>query len=106
MANKDKQNVEELNQVLSVGEQWFIKYGEVNAEGHKQLKRLLSDSIPKAARIEYFVDTEARTVDVVVYLKRWASLFSNPTNLAENVLELLKECLSDYEITVQVKRNQ
>lgn len=100
----EKRTVDDLGKMFSVTDAWFAKFGEVSPEAHKQLKRLLVETVKGARKVDYFLDTEARQVNVVLHLGFWTIMLTNTRKLAENVLELLRECLADYEINVSVQR--
>ncbi len=100
----EKKTLNELKSVLEVSEAWFLKYGEVNPDGHKQLKEMLKGAIKGLKHLEYMVDLYHRKIEVTVYLGAWRMMFSKTKKIAENIVELLEECLHDYEIVVKIKR--
>lgn len=95
---------EDLQRLFAMADEWFTKFGEVSIEAHQQLKKLLEQSVPDAKKIDYFLDLEQRKIIVIIYVKVSTIMFGRPKRLADNVLEVLKECLSGYEISVEVQR--
>ncbi|MDX1471521.1 MAG: hypothetical protein R3213_08495 [Flavobacteriaceae bacterium] len=100
----DKKNLENLNNVLDISEAWFLKYGEVNPDGHKELKKLLEKAIAGVKKLDYRVDLDDRRVEVIVYLGFWRMLFHKMQGVADSVVRLLESCLHEYEIHVRVRR--
>lgn len=99
-----KKTEDEINKVFSTADEWFAMHAEHSEHAHKELKKLLEESIPAAKKLDYLLDTEEQKVVVIIYVGPTTILFSNTQKLAANVVEILKECLPSYEVSAKVER--
>lgn len=97
---------EEIQQAFNEMDEWFSTVFSADADAHKELKALLKKSLKDAKDIDYLVNLESRQLEVVIFLSLFKILTTNTNKLSSNVLEVLKECLPDYQITVLVQRHR
>lgn len=95
---------DEIQQAFKEIDEWFTTFVSVNVDAHKELKALLRKSIKDAKDLHYLVDMEKRQLEVVIFLSLFKILTTSTNKLSRNVLEVLKECLPDYQITVSIER--
>jgi hypothetical protein len=103
---KSKPGPTELEAVIAAGDAWLRKYGVVTSFAHNAIVANLYVAFPKVRYVEYFLprNPDARRVLVVLYFPTLTLLFSNRDKLVTRVTEFLREYLSGYEITVELRR--
>lgn len=102
----EKKDVENLAQLFAAGDAWLRKFGLVASVAHNAIVANLYVNFPKVRYLEYFLPEEAgrRKVWVVLYIPFWKLLFTNRDRMIDEVITLLREYLSDYDIRVELKR--
>ena len=98
--------IKELHQVISAGEYWLRKHGMVSPLMHNNIVLNLRTKFSKIKQLEYFlpIDPNQRELKLVIYISLWTKIFSNVNKLIADVIATLEDYLSNYEITVEVKR--
>jgi len=99
-----KKALSELESLFIAGDAWLMKYGIVSPIAHNNIVTNLYMNFPQVKYLEYFLDTENRKVEVVLYIKFWRLLFTRKDRLISDAINLLKEYLYNYTITVRLKR--
>lgn len=106
----DKKNMEELQKLLQEGDAWLRKFGIVdpsmNKVFHNNIVINLYVNFPKVRYVEYFMSDKAedRWIKIVLYLPTFTLMFTNKDKLIDEVVDLIREYLYDYDVTVELKR--
>jgi len=105
----DEKSVQDLEKVFAAGDAWLMKYGIVSKIAHNNIVANIYVNFPKIKYLEYFMPDpnlfpNKREIHVVLYLGFWRGLLTNKEKLIDKVMDLVKEYLHDYKITVEVKR--
>lgn len=95
---------QELEKLFSAGDAWLMKYGIVTPVAHNNIILNIRVQCPKVLNVEYFLDNEARKIDLTLFVSRWFLLFGRKKKLTKKVLDLLNQYLHGYEITVKLRR--
>ena len=101
----ERKDITDLEQIFAAGDAWLTKYGVVSPIMHNNIILNLYMHFPKVKYVEYFLYPNAtRKIHVVMHYRFIDLLFRNKEKIIDEVIELLKEYLYDYEITVELKR--
>lgn len=105
----DQKTMSDLEKVFAAGDAWLLKYGIVSPIAHNNIVANLYVNFPQIKYLEYFMPDPAmypdrREIEIVVYLGLWRMVFSNKDKLIDGIMDLIKEYLHDYKVTVSVKR--
>lgn len=99
---------EDLEKALIQGDSWLLKYGVVSSVTHNNIVLNLRVQFPAIKNLEYYLDTEHRKIDLIVYLGFWRllgmTLFGRRNAFMDSIIELLQDYLYDYNIKVKVRR--
>lgn len=104
MSKETKDQKEKFEEAFQAAQGWMDNYGIVTSEGHKQLKRMLETSVKGLKDLKYYVDDTAMRVEVDLFFGGWKVLLSDTSKISKGVLEVLRNCLPEYEIRVEVKK--
>ena len=96
--------MEDQNNPIGEGSAWLLQSGVVTKDAHIQLKQTLRESVVGVRHIDYFVDDTSLRVSVKLYLGTWRLIFINRMKLLNQVFELMKGLLPDYEIDISILR--
>lgn len=102
-----QKEVEDITNLFTSGDAWLRKYGAVdNPVAHNNMVVNLRMNFPKAKLVEYYMpkNTEDRRIKVVLHFGFWTLLFSKTNRIIDDVIDLVKEYLYDYEVVVELKR--
>lgn len=102
-----KKDVDDLQGLIAGGDLWLRKYGFVdNPVAHNSIIANLYGRFPRVKFVEYFLnpDPEERKIEVVLHFSFWYLLFRNKDKLIEDAIDLLRDYLHDFSITVTLKR--
>lgn len=98
----------DVEKVIAAGDAWLRRYGVVDPSSnpflHNNIILNLHVAFPKVQHIEYDFDAIKRTADFTLYVNFWSGVFMNKTKLLDDSLDLLREYLQDFAITVRVAR--
>lgn len=103
---ENENNVEELAQVIAAGDAWLRQYGVLSAIHHNAIVANLYVRFPKVRYLEYFLPPHgsSRKVWIRLYVPFWKLLFLRRDRMMDEVIDFLREYLSDYDIQVELKR--
>ena len=100
-------DIEELTNLFTSGDAWLRKYGVVdNPVAHNNMVLNLRMNFPHSKNVEYFMskNPEHRRIKVILYFSFWRLLFSNRNRIANDAIDLVKEYLFDYDVSVEIRR--
>lgn len=100
----DKKDLDDLESVFKAGDAWLMKYGAVTPMMHNNIILNLYMNFPKVKYVEYVMNQEERSIKVIMHFSFLSLLFRNKENLIDSIIDLLKDYLHDYNITVELKR--
>lgn len=102
----EKKTVESLDQLFAAGDAWLRKYGMVTSIAHNAIVANLYVNFPKAKYVDYFLpkDSAHRKVWVRLHVPFWKLVFTNKDKMIDQVIDFLREYLTDYDIQVELKR--
>lgn len=101
----EKKELDDLTKIFAAGDAWLRKYGMVdNPIVHNNIVLNLYMNFPKVKYVEYFMNPKERSIEVVMHYGFWYLLFHNKDELIDQVIDLLKEYLHNFDITVKLKR--
>jgi hypothetical protein len=95
-------NPKDLEQIIAAGDRWLLDKGIITPLAHNNIVLNLYAST-KVPFLEYFINIERKTLEVILYQKRWKLLFFGSKRIIQTAQQLLQEYLIDYEIKVKSK---
>lgn len=102
-----QKDVDDLTSLFTNGDAWLRKFGVVdNPVAHNNMILNLRMNFPKAMGVEYYLpkNPEDRRIRVVLYFSFWRLLFCKKDQLIDAVIDLVKEYLHDYDVSVELRR--
>ncbi|GAF91668.1 unnamed protein product, partial [marine sediment metagenome] len=105
--DREDQDIEALDGILSAGDAWLRKFGVVSsAVIHNNIVLNLYSHFPQVRLVEYFMpeDPADRKIDIILYLGFWKLFFTNKDQLLDDVFGLIKEYLDNYQVQITLKR--
>jgi hypothetical protein len=87
--------------IFAAGDRWLMERGIITPIAHNNivLNLYAATGVPY---LEYFINPERKTLEVILYQKRWKLLFFGGKKIYNQAYQLLNEYLLDYTIRVHV----
>lgn len=104
--DNSKKDIENLEQIISMGDDWLRRYGIVSPFAHNSIVLNLRMKYDFVKNLEYDLDPEERKLNLTLYLSRgrlfWMTLTRKRDALIDDVIIFLNDYLHQYDITVQL----
>lgn len=102
-----KKSVEALENLFTAGDAWLRRHGmHDNPIAHNSIVLNLYMNFPKVKYVEYFLGTDPdnKRIRVVMHYSFWNLLFMKKEAVIDDVIELLRDYLQDFDIVVELRR--
>lgn len=102
MSNK-KEEKKGVN-LLAESDNWMRQHGILTENTHNNIIQVIMTMYPFIKDIEYFIDSNHKEMEVLIYLGFGSLIFRRTSRLSNSILQMLVEYLYDYNISVKIKR--
>jgi predicted transglutaminase-like protease len=96
-----KPDPDKLEDLIAEHDAWLRQNNIVSPFTHNTIVLNLYAQFP-VKYLEYEMDIENKTVNLILYMSFWRALFTRKGKLLRTVLEMFKEYLPDYKVAATV----
>ncbi len=100
-----KKELELFNQVITEGDTWLREHGIVGDVAHNTVVTNVYVMFPQVKYVDYLIDTNAKVMDMYVYIGFWRLLFMTIFGKSKSMVDELFYLTSDYMKTYEVRVN-
>lgn len=95
--------MENKENVILGGDRWLMNNNVISEYTHNNIILNLYMITP-AQYVEYYLDSNTKSIEVILHINTLRLLFMRKNKLMDTVIACLKDYMPDYHITVTLRR--